>query len=825
MKLSYRWLQQYIDLDLSPSELAEALIGLGLEVEEVEPLGTDLKGVVIGRVLEVRPHPNADRLTLCRVDLGSGEPVPIVCGAPNVAAGQKVAVATPGTTLLLTDREGNRQPVTIRKTKIRGEVSEGMICAEDELGLSDDHSGILVLPGDAPVGHPFVEYLQQQGLTVPDYRLEVSLTPNRADAASHIGMARDLSALLDRPLRRPEVAVPEPGGEAARQVQVTIDAPEACPRYVALLVRNVRIGPSPLWLRQRLAAIGLRSINNVVDVTNYVLHECGQPLHAFDFDQLIGGRIHVRLARAGEQFTTLDGKTRQLPEGALLICDAERPVALAGIMGGENSEVTDTTTNILIESAYFDPSTIRRTSKALGLQTDSSYRFERGVDAGLQRWAAARAAQLIVEVAGGEIVPGVVDVQVRSFEPRTVTLRLPRLAHVLGTEIPSGEVRRILDRLGFAPKPEGEAFRCTVPLYRPDVHEEIDLIEEVARVHGYDRLPMPEAFTVPARVPDEPPAQALRRRVRTLLAGFGLREIYTNSLLPREVVRRFVPASGSDHQTDAPHLVETLNPISAEMAVLRPSLLPGLVQAIVYNQNRGQQVLRFFEFGRVFARTDRPDTLVPGFAEHEALIIGLSGPHAPEGWDVQPRLTDFFDLKGLIETLLDTLHLSDRIALVPAESPEPTAAYQMNLVADGRVLGTLARLSDALQEAYELRAPLYYAELNWDVFAEIAHPAQQRRYRPFSRFPEVDRDLAVLVDRDQPVGPLLETIREAGGELLRHVGIFDLYEGERIPSGKKSVAFSLRFGADRTLTDEEVDARVEAIVRELERRFGAQLRR
>ncbi len=825
MKLSYRWLQQYIELDLSPAELAEALIGLGLEVEEVEPLGTDLRGVVIGQVLEVRPHPNADRLTLCRVDLGDGAPVSIVCGAPNVAAGQKVAVATPGTTLLLTDREGNRQHVTIRKTKIRGEVSEGMICAEDELGLSDDHSGILVLPDDLPVGQPFTEYLYRQGLKVPDYRLEVSLTPNRADAASHIGVARDLSALLDRPLQRPDVSVPEAGGEVARQVQVTIDAPEACPRYVALLVRNVQIGPSPLWLRQRLAAIGLRSINNVVDVTNYVLHECGQPLHAFDFDRLVGGRIHVRWAHTGEQFTTLDGKTRQLPEGALLICDAERPVALAGIMGGENSEVTEATTNILIESAYFDPATIRRTAKALGLQTDSSYRFERGVDAGMQRWAAARAAQLIVEVAGGEIVPGVVDVQMRRFEPRTVTLRLPRLARVLGTDIPTAEVIRILHRLGFAPTLEEQRLRCTVPLHRPDVTEEIDLIEEVARVHGYDRLPMPDAFTVPARVPAEPPAQALRRRVRTLLAGMGLREIYTNSLLPREVVRHFVPTNVTDHQNTAAYLVETLNPISAEMAVLRPSLLPGLVQTAVYNQNRGQQVLRFFEFGRVFMRTDRTDTPVPGFAEHEALIIGLSGPHAPEGWDVTPRLTDFFDLKGLIETLLDTLHLNDRIALVPCDSPAPTASYQMNLVADGRVLGTLARLSDTLQATYELRAPLYYAELNWEAFAELAYPAQQHRYHPFSRFPEVDRDLAVLVDRDQPVGPLLETIRQTGGDLLRYVGVFDLYEGERIPVGKKSVAFSLRFGADRTLTDEEVDAHVAAIVQQLQQQFGAQLRR
>lgn len=825
MKLSYRWLQQYIALDLSPSELAEALIGLGLEVEAVEPLGTDLNGVVIGRVLEVHPHPNADRLRICQVDLGHNRSASIVCGAPNVAAGQKVAVATPGTTLLLSDREGNHQPVTIRKTQIRGAVSEGMICAEDELGLSDDHSGILVLPDDAPVGQPFREYLRQQGLIVPDYQLEISLTPNRADAASHLGVARDLSALLDRPLHRPEVALPEPGGEASRQLQVTIDAPEACPRYVALLVRNVRVGPSPLWLRQRLAAIGLRSINNVVDVTNYVLHECGQPLHAFDFDQLRGARIHVRRARAGETFTTLDGKTRQLPEGALLICDAERPVALAGIMGGENSEVTAHTTNVLIESAYFDPSTIRRTSKTLGLQTDSSYRFERGIDAGLQRWAAARAAQLIVEVAGGEIVPGVVDVQMQRFEPRTVVLRLTRLKQLLGAEIPFDDTVRILDRLGFQPRQEGAALRCTVPLYRPDVTEEIDLIEEVARVHGYDRLPQPDTFIVPARVPVEPPTQELRRRMRMLLASFGLREIYTNSLLPRNVAHQFTAASDATEHPNASHLVETLNPISAEMAVLRPSLLPGLVQTAVHNQNRGQEALRFFEFGRVFRRTDRTDTLVPGFAEHEALIIGLSGPHAPEGWDVQPRLTDFFDLKGLLETLLATLHLSDRIALIPAETPAPTAAYQVNLVADGQVLGTLARLSDTLQEAYELRAPLYYAELNWDAFVALAYPVQQRRYQSFSRFPEVARDLAVLVDQDQPVGPLLETIRKAGGDLLRYVGIFDVYEGKRIPSGKKSVAFSLRFGANRTLTDEEVDACVATILQQLQQQFGAQLRR
>ncbi len=820
MKLSYRWLTEYIDLELTPQALAEALIGLGLEVEAVEPLGTALEGVVIGRVLSVQPHPNADRLTLCQVDVGSDKPLSIVCGAPNVAAGQKVVVATPGATLLLTDREGQRQAVTLRKTKIRGELSEGMICAEDELGLSDDHSGILILPEQTPVGLSFAEYLRRQGLVLPDYRLEISLTPNRADATSHIGIARDLSALTDRPLRLPKVTVPEPGGEAARYVQVIVDAPEACPRYVALLVRNVRIGPSPLWLRQRLAAIGLRSINNVVDVTNFVLHECGQPLHAFDFDRLCGGKIHVRLAHAGETLTTLDGKTRQLPEGALLICDAERPVALAGIMGGQNSEVTDSTTNILIESAYFDPATIRRTARALGLQTDSSYRFERGVDRSLQCWAAARAAQLIVEVAGGELVPGMVEVHFGQPQTHTLQLRIARMQQVLGTAIPASEAARILDRLGFAPKVVGDVLQCTVPTYRPDVAEEIDLIEEVARVYGYDRLAEPSTFVVPARVIEEPPAQRLRRRVRTLLSSMGLREIYTNSLLPREVAYRFA----SEAATHSYGLVETLNPISAEMAVLRPSLLPGLLQTIVYNQNRGQQVLRFFEFGRVFSRTERTDTLVPGFAEHEALIIGLSGPQAPKGWDTPARMVDFFDLKGLLETLFEALHLRDQVHLLPTDTPRATAAYQLNIMAGTRLLGHVARLSDVLAETYELRTPLYYAELHWEAFAEIAHSAARRRYRPFSRFPEVDRDLAILVARTQPVGPLLEAIREAGAPLLRQAEVFDLYEGERIPVGQKSVAVALRFGADRTLTDAEVDAQVAAILNVLTQRFGAQLR-
>ncbi len=829
MDISYRWLNRYVDHDWEPEVLAERLTMAGLEVEAVDPVGQSLEGVVVGQIQAVREHPNADRLVLCDVVMGEGEPVQIACGAPNVAAGQKAPVAPVGTTLALPngeDEEG-RTPVTIDAREIRGEESRGMICAEDELGLSDDHSGIMVLDEDAPVGRSFEEYLAERDVSPDDAVLDVELTPNRPDAASHIGVARDVAALAGTTVQRPDVDLPDPGGETAEEITVALEDEVGCPRYVGLLVRDVDVHPSPLWLRRHLSAIGLRPRNHVVDVTNFVLHECGQPLHAFDLDALAEQTIVVRRAEAERSFTTLDDVERTVPEGTLLICDAERPVAVAGVMGGGNSEVSPETTDILIESAYFDPATIRQSAKALGLQTDSSYRFERGVDRDGQVWAAARAAALIAEIGDGTIVPGMVDAHPDPPSARTVALRPDRLQQVLGMEVPASTAQRLLEAIGFEVDRGDEALHCVVPTWRPDVSIEEDLIEEVVRLHGYDQIPVPERVPVPSRTPRQRPEEMLKRQARGLLRGLGYREIYTNSMLRTDRAERFnVPPAGAE----AAPIVETKNPISEEMAAMRPRLLPGALAVMQHNRNHGQDALRFFEFGHVYRRaTEEEVPTVPGYSEHSSLVLALSGPHAPIGWDTEPRSADIFDLKGTVETLLEDLRLPD-LQLTPRGTGEPTngtrpvTIHHIDVTAGGIDLGTLAQVHEEVAETFDLDHPVLVAEFNWDALVEKAAPQMDRSYSPVSRVPVVDRDLAVLVHRDQPIGPLQDTIREVGAALLRRVDVFDIYEGEGIEDEAKSVAFTLRFGADRTLTDEEVDAQIEGIVEALEREHGATLR-
>jgi phenylalanyl-tRNA synthetase beta chain len=824
MKISYNWLKEYVDHDLAPEDLAERMTMAGLEVEVILTTGTALDGVVVGEVLETRKHPNADRLTLCRVNLGSGEPVQIVCGAPNVAAGQKVPVATVGTTLMLPGRDNpeERAPVQIKQARVRGEASHGMICSEDELGLSDDHSGILVLDGDARIGQPFADYLAGQGIPARDHVIDIAITPNRPDAISHIGVARDVAALTGGTLNVPSVPIPEPGGPAAEQVAVEIASPEACGRYVGLLVRGVTIRESPAWLKQRLTAIGLRPRNTVVDVTNYVMYECGQPLHAFDYDQIAGHKIIVRLTTDAHPFTTLDSKERTLPVGTTMICDGEREVAIGGIMGGENSEVTDATANVLIESAYFDPSTIRRAAKLLGLQTDASYRFERGVDPQGQVWAAARAAHLIAELSGGEVVGGMVDAHPNPMPLREVDVRPARIDRIIGTAIDREEAVRLLKAIGFGVADgDGGTLRCTVPSYRPDVEREIDVIEEVARLYGYDRVPEPGHMHLPALPPRERPVDQVRAQTLGLLGSLGYREIYTNSMQSKAVAERFnLPLLGAGLPGA---LVETLNPISQEMAALRPSLLPGLLQVMQFNQNHGQSVLRFVEFGHVFHRNERAEGLVPGYAEHEALIIGLSGPDAEPAWDTAPRPADFFDLKGVVESLLQALRIP-RVKMEAHDTATDVTVHHLEVFSGKKPLGLIAQVAPALAEAYDLKAPAYFAELNAEMLVRLAAPRLVPRYRAVSRYPVVERDLALVVAAGQPVGPMLDAIRQAGTPLLQQAARFDHYEGDRVDADRKSVAFALRFGADRTLKDKEVDARIQAILKRLDQDFGAVLR-
>ena len=826
MQLSYRWLERYVNHDWDPDALAERLTMAGLEVETVEPIGQHLDGVVVGKIEAVREHPNADRLVLCDVDLGNGAPVQIACGAPNVAAGQKAPVATVGTTLSLPDPDNpeERQEITVEAREMRGEESNGMICAEDELGLSDDHSGIMVLDDNAEVGRPLADYLAAHDVTPDDAILDIELTPNRPDAASHLGVARDVAALAESSLEYPEVDPPAPGGRVADEVTVHIEDEQGCPRYVAMLVRDVEVQQSPLWLRRRLSAIGLQPRNHVVDVTNFVLHECGQPLHAFDRAQLADDTIVVRRTDGETDFTTLDDQERALPEDTLLICDAEKPVAVAGVMGGANSEVTTETTDVLIESAYFDPSSIRKTAKALDVQTDSSYRFERGVDRDGQVWAAARAAQLIAELGDGTIVPGMVDAHPNPSSPTTVDLRPDRLRTVLGLDVPTDEAVRLLDAIGFEIDEKEDALHCTVPTWRPDVSIEEDLIEEVARLHGYDQIPEPERVPVPSRTPDQRPEEVLERKTRELLRGRGYREIYTNSMLRTDRAERFnVPPAGSQK---AP-VVETKNPISEEMAALRPRLLPGALEVMKHNRNHGQSALRLFEFGHVYRRAqEHEDPIVPGYAEHPALLLAMSGPHAPIGWDTDPRDSDIFDLKGLVETLFDDLRVPD-VSLTPrtGSGSSSITTHQIDVTAGDTPLGTVAQVQDDVAADFDLEDhPVFVAEFHWGSLADRATTGRHRTYAPVNRFPVVDRDLAILVPVNQPVGPMQATIREAGGNLLRRVDVFDVYQGEGIDDDAKSVAFTLRFGADRTLTDEEVDEQIDAITDALARAHDATLR-
>ncbi|NBB73953.1 MAG: phenylalanine--tRNA ligase subunit beta [Bacteroidetes bacterium] len=829
MDISYNWLAQYVDHDLAPEALAEVLTMGGLEVEGIDRIGQSLDGVIVGQVLAVEAHPNADRLVLCDVDCGDDEPVQIACGADNVAAGQHVPVATPGTTLELPSRQNPTvyEPVTIETRTIRGETSHGMICAEDELGLSEDHAGIMVLDDAAEVGQAFTEYLAARSIESTDAVFDIGLTPNRPDAASHFGVARDAAALTGSTLTRPEVDRPEEGGDAADAVGVEIQAPEGCPRYVALLVRDVAVQESPTWLKRRLASIGLRPRNNVVDVTNFVLllHEIGQPLHAFDFDTLADHRIVVRKTESEEPFTTLDDTERTLPAGTLLICDAERPVAIAGVMGGANSEVSEATTDVLIESAYFDPSTIRKTANALNLQTDSSYRFERGVDRDGQVWAAARAAELIAQLGGGTIVPGMVDAHPTPPEVRTVALRPDRLNALLGVDIPVSKAIFLLEQIGFAvARGEDDVLRCTVPTFRPDVEQEVDLIEEVARLYGYDHIPEPERVPLPSHLPRELRADRLRQQVSELLRGRGFREIQTNSMLRADRAARFNRPALTAPGDGALPIVETMNPISQEMATLRPSLLPGALEVMQHNRNHGQEALRFFEFGHVFHRSG-PDaaSVVPGFFEQETMLIALSGPHAPTHWDQAPREADFFDLKGTVASVLDALHI-EAAEMVPATTDDALTTYQLDVLVAGAQVGTVARVDDAVADDFDLTAPAFVAELDWATLVDAADLHEERCYTPISRFPIVERDLAILADADAPVGPMMDTLRAEGAPLLQDVSVFDIYEGEGIPSGQKSVAFGLRFGADRTLKDQEVDALVKAMLTALKKHHGATLR-
>lgn len=808
MRISWNWLRTLIETDLSPHEAAAILTSTGLEVESVEllePVRGMLAGVVVGQVLGCEKHPDADRLRVCQVELGSGTPVAIVCGAPNVAEGQRVLVATVGTTL----HPSAGEPITIKRSKIRGVESNGMICAEDELGLGSGHAGILVLDPSAVVGTAAAVLL---GLRV-DHALEIGLTPNRADAMSHVGVARDLAAALTVRTGRP-VAVKWPDTSAFRMgegtgIPVEVLAPAACSRYAGITLSNVKVASSPAWLQERLRSIGLKPINNVVDVTNFVQHELGQPLHAFDAARLAGGRVVVRLAKEGEPFRTLDGKDRLLSAQDLVIADAEKPACLAGVFGGADSGVGPDTTKVFLESARFDPATVRKTARRHGLNTDASFRFERGVDPGITITAVQRAVLLLCELTGARVEGGVQEVQQMVAPWATVELDPRRVQRAIGVEVPAEEIVQVLRALDCRVQASGDdRWQVSVPPYRVDVTREADLVEEVIRIIGFDRVPIPARLSMPAVPVSSMTLDGQQGQFASHLSARGFREVMTPSLVNGQ---RVVDLGGSS----ANELIRMKNPLSAELDTLRPSMLFGMLQAAAHNIARQQRDLRFFEKGRTYTASGSTAR------EQDRTAMLITGARNQEGWRGNTGAAAMPDLKAEVELLLERLHVPD-----PETSPSshPLFSNFIEVRSKNTLFAGYGIVHPAVLKAFDIAQPVFFAELHdaaW--FSDLA--GRKVEYAEVPRFPAVRRDLSLLLDGSITFAELERAARRTERKILRDVDLFDVYEGDKLPAGKKS--YALRFTLQdvaRTLTDEQVERAMARIRKVFEDELGAQLR-
>ena len=797
MNVTLNWLKAYIDFEFSPSELADRLTMLGVEVESVKHLGTELDGVIVGSVTSIRPHPNADKLVLCQVDTGETEELQIVCGAPNAREGMLAPVATIGATLPV--------GLTIKRAKLRGETSQGMLCSEKELGLSDDAAGLMELSTDIPLGTPLSE-----ALGLDDVVFELEITPNRPDCLSLIGVAREIRAETGNPLKLPTVGLQESGINIRDLTSVTIDAPDLCPRYAARVIQGVKVAESPKWLQQRLESVGIGVINNIVDVTNFVLMEYGQPLHAFDYHKLAENRIVVRRARDNEQITTLDEVARELTSDMLVIADAEKPVALAGIMGGYDSEITETTCDVLLESAYFNPLSIRATAKALGISTEASYRFERGADPGAVLAALDRAAQLIAELTGGTICDGIVDVYPGQQPLTEIQLRPERVNFVLGTTIETAEMVQILDRLGFDVDITGKVYQVVVPTFRSDVTREIDLIEEIARVYGYDNIPttLPKG-DIP--VPAPTPKTEARRRIKHFLLAAGMMEAVNYSFCDPNCFDK-IRLNADDPLRNT---LQLRNPLSPEMSVLRTTLTPGLLENAQHNRNHQIDTIALFEIGGVFVHD--------GEEKEPERVTGVLAGQIGEGVYSDPyRHPDFFDIKGLVEGMLEvcsvvdwTLQKTDALTFHPGRNAE--------VLLGNRRIGVFGEVHPEVLENYDLPYKAYLFEFDLEGLADAATFA--KRFEPISIYPKVARDLAIVVDKETLSDMPTELIYTTGGDSVDSVRLFDVYEGEQVPEGKKSLAYTITYhSATETLTDKAVNTLHDEVVKCLNRELGAELR-
>ncbi|MBS1149468.1 MAG: phenylalanine--tRNA ligase subunit beta [Myxococcaceae bacterium] len=800
MKISLSWLSDYVETKGStPDELARRLTMAGLEVEGLERPGAALNGVVVAQIVESNKHPDADKLSVTKIDAGQGTLLQVVCGAKNYQVGDKVPLATVGTKL--------PNGTEIKAAPLRGIDSHGMLCSARELGLSDEHAGLLILDPALKVGTPIA-----QALAMDDVLFEVNVTPNRPDALSHLGIARELATLLGTTVKLPAAKLAESALPASEAVTIRIEDATRCLRYAARVIEGVKVGPSPAWMQQRLKACGMRAINNLVDVTNYVMLEWGQPLHAFDLDRIAGAQIVVRAAKAGEKLTTLDGKERALSPEDLLIADRDAGLVLAGVMGGASSEVTEKTSRVLLECATFQPMTVRRSAKRHGLHTESSHRFERGTDVSAVPAVLDRAAALIAELGGGTVRAGRVDVVPKPIAPRRVKLRPARVSAVLGVAVPEAEAVKILTCLGFQ---QVDAEQWEVPLARVDVGGEEDLIEEIARIRGYDTIPtvLPRGLGVLA---PEPKGTLAERRIRTALAGAGLDEVVNYSFVAPAELAAFVAEEGA---------IAVTNPLSAEQSMMRTTLLPSLVQNVLRSARHQAQGVRFYEIARSY-RPDRdgggPNHVPVAIERLEVAGVLWGLRDNARTWTAKDAAVDFYDAKAAVEAVLAALHV-ENVRWEPLDSPWYHPRSAAAVMRDGKRLGTLGELHPRAQQRLDAPAGIFLFQL--DVEELVAAAVLVPQASPLTRFPAVLRDLALVVPLPLENEAIRRLIVEVGAPLVEDARVFDVYTGKPIPEGQKNVAFALRYrAADRTLTDVEVNAAHAKIVAEVNQRLGGQLR-
>ena len=804
MKISYNWLKTYIDTEVSLDEISAVLTNIGLEVEGVEKVGGAkeyLETVVVGKVLETQPHPNADKLKVTKIDLGDGQATQIVCGAPNVAAGQTVPVATIGTVF-----PGDFK---IKKSKIRGEESFGMICSEVELGIGEDHSGILVMDDALVAGTPLSTIFVEE----EDHLIEIGLTPNRADAMSHFGVARDLYAAfkareINGSFTSYNVDAYPTTDFGANPIAIEVADTEAAPRYAGVYLKNVTVKESPDWLKTKLRTIGLSPINNVVDITNFILHDLGQPLHAFDADKIQGNKVTVKKLAEGTKFTTLDGVERTLKGHELMICNENAPMCMAGVFGGQDSGITAETKNVFLESAYFEPVTIRKGAKAHGLNTDASFRFERGIDPTITVDALKKAVMMLVELADAEIASNITDLYPTPIENFTFDLRLAKVKALLGVEIPEATIKTILGALDIKILNENNGtLSIEVPAYRVDVQREVDIIEDILRIYGYDNIEIPSKFSfsyVPTTSIDPEKTEDF---VARQLTAAGFNEAMNNSLTKKEYENVFFYPEGES--------VEMLNPLSADLAVMRRTLLNGLLENVAFNVNRRNTNVKLFEFGKIYRK------LNSAYEEQRCLGIVLSGNYTSESWTGNLRKASFADLKGLVQQIFVRLKIE-----ITAEKAANNDNYTdgIEIFHNEVALGTIGIINKKLAKKIGVSQEVYFAQLNWDAILTLANE-QKLTYKEISKFPSSRRDLALLLDNTVKYEELYLAARSVKTNLLKDINLFDVYEGDKLPAGKKSYALSFMIqDENKTLSDQEIDGVMNKLIKVYQTQFNAELR-